>query len=106
MTPADAVVLRPKFSTRKSSGTMIVPRDAPNVELKEGEEVFDEGDARAMSPRRNSDILEKMRQEARAQLSLSVQAYLPILFHLTQAQMKQERFSLTRFLFKTRKTAR
>jgi hypothetical protein len=35
---------------------MIVPRDAPNVELKEGEEVFDEGDARSMSPRRNSDI--------------------------------------------------
>ncbi|KFZ01624.1 hypothetical protein V501_09913 [Pseudogymnoascus sp. VKM F-4519 (FW-2642)] len=60
---------RPKIGTRKSSGTIIVPRDAPNVELKKGEEVFDEDDARAMSPRRNSEDLEKMSQEARAQLS-------------------------------------
>lgn len=65
---------RPKIGTRKSSGTIIVPRDAPNVELKKGEEVFDEDDARAMSPRRNSEDLEKMSQEARAQLSQSVLA--------------------------------
>ncbi|KAL5344949.1 hypothetical protein ACLOAV_009902 [Pseudogymnoascus australis] len=63
------VVLRPKIGTRKSSGTIIVARDAPNVELKKGEEVFDEDDARAMSPRRNSDELKKMSHEARAQLS-------------------------------------
>ncbi|KAL5347016.1 hypothetical protein ACLOAV_008159 [Pseudogymnoascus australis] len=68
---------RPKIGTRKSSGTIIVPRDAPNVELKKGEEVFDEDDARAMSPRRNSEDLEKMSQEARAQLSQSVLA-LPL----------------------------
>lgn len=54
-----------------------MPRDAPNVELKKGEEVFDEDDARAMSPRRNSEDLEKMSQEARAQLSQSVFA-LPL----------------------------
>jgi hypothetical protein len=54
-----------------------VPRDAPNVELKKGEEVFDEDDARAMSPRRNSEDLEKMSQEARAQLSQSVLALPP-----------------------------
>lgn len=54
-----------------------MPRDAPNVELKKGEEVFDEDDARAMSPRRNSEDLEKMSQEARAQLSQSVLA-LPL----------------------------
>lgn len=54
-----------------------MPRDAPNVELKKGEEVFDEDDARAMSPRRNSEDLEKMSQEARAQLSQSVPA-LPL----------------------------
>ncbi|KAL5344844.1 hypothetical protein ACLOAV_010241 [Pseudogymnoascus australis] len=76
MTPA-SVALRPKFGTRKSSGTMIVLRDAPNIELKEGEEAFHEGDARAMSPRRNSDVLEKMSQEARAQLSQSVRADFP-----------------------------
>lgn len=60
---------RPKISTRKNSGTIIVPRDAPNVELKYGDEVFDEDDARAMSPRRNSEDLEKMSQDARSQLS-------------------------------------
>ncbi|OBT85782.1 hypothetical protein VE02_05809 [Pseudogymnoascus sp. 03VT05] len=82
-----AVVLRPKIGTHKPSGTIIVARDAQNVELKKGEvfdegdaratnsqrnsdeEFFDEGDALAMSPRRKSDDLEKMIQEARAQLS-------------------------------------
>lgn len=64
---------RPKISTRKNSGTIIVSRDAPNVELREGDEVFDEDDARAMSPRRNSEDLEKMSQEARAQLSQHAQ---------------------------------
>ncbi|OAF58762.1 hypothetical protein VC83_06129 [Pseudogymnoascus destructans] len=39
------------------------------TECKKGEEVFDKDDARAMTPRRNSDELEKMSQEARVQLS-------------------------------------
>lgn len=60
---------RPKLGTRKSSGTIIVPREHPRVELKEGDEVFDEDDARAMSPRRSSQDLEKMSQEAREQLN-------------------------------------
>lgn len=60
---------RPKLGTRKSSGTIIVPRDDPRVEIQPGEEAFDEDDARAMSPRRNSEDLEKMSQDARAQLS-------------------------------------
>jgi len=60
---------RPKMTSRKSSGTIIVPREHPRVELKEGDEVFDEDDARAMSPRRSSQDLEKMSQEARAQLN-------------------------------------
>ncbi|TGO51380.1 hypothetical protein BCON_0162g00010 [Botryotinia convoluta] len=62
-------IKRPKLGTRKSSGTIIVPREHPRVELKEGDEVFDEDDARAMSPRRNSEDLEKMSQDARAQLN-------------------------------------
>jgi hypothetical protein len=57
------------MGTRKSSGTIIVPREHPRVELKEGDEVFDEDDARAMSPRRSSRDLERMGQEARAQLN-------------------------------------
>jgi hypothetical protein len=66
-TPQD--LKRPKMTSRKSSGTIIVPREHPRVELKEGDEVFDEDDARAMSPRRSSQDLEKMSQEARAQLN-------------------------------------
>jgi hypothetical protein len=65
---------RPKMPTRKSSGTIIVPRDDPKIELQEGDEEFDEDDARAMSPRRNSEDLEKMSQEARAELSRYVQS--------------------------------
>lgn len=38
------------------------------MELGEDDEEFDEDDARAMSPRRSSQDLEKMSQEARAQL--------------------------------------
>ena len=60
---------RPRLGTRKSSGTIIVPREHPRVELKEGDETFDEDDARAMSPRRSSQDLEKMSQDARAHLN-------------------------------------
>ena len=67
---------RPKMTSRKSSGTIIVPREHPRVELKEGDEVFDEDDARAMSPRRSSQDLEKMSQEARAQLNEHVSSSL------------------------------
>lgn len=46
-----------------------MPREHPRLELQEGDEVFDADDARAMSPRRSSQDLEKMSQEARAQLN-------------------------------------
>jgi hypothetical protein len=64
---------RPKITSRKSSGTIIVPREHPRVELQKGDEVFDKDDARAMSPRRSNYDLEKMSQDARAQLI----AYVP-----------------------------
>ncbi|OCK84826.1 hypothetical protein K432DRAFT_288061 [Lepidopterella palustris CBS 459.81] len=57
---------RPKLGSRKSSGTIIIPRDSPHVELKE--EDYDENDARTMSPRRSSEEIEKMGQEARSAL--------------------------------------
>ncbi|KAF4635494.1 hypothetical protein G7Y89_g2593 [Cudoniella acicularis] len=60
---------RPHLTSRKSSGTIIVPREHPRLEIEEGDEEFDEDDARAMSPRRSSQDLEKMSQEARAQLN-------------------------------------
>jgi hypothetical protein len=49
-----------------------VARDDPRVEIPQGEEVFDEDDARAMSPRRTSEDLERISKEARQQLSQSV----------------------------------
>jgi short coiled-coil protein len=67
-TPQDPLK-RPTMTSRKSSGTIIVPREHPKVELGEGDEEFDEDDARAMSPRRSSQDVEKMSQEARAQLN-------------------------------------
>ena len=57
---------RPRLGSRKSSGTIIIPRDSPHVELKEEE--YDVGDARTMSPRRSSEEIEKMGQEARQAL--------------------------------------
>lgn len=57
---------RPRLGSRKSSGTIIIPRDSPHVELKEEE--YDDGDARTMSPRRSSEEIERMGQEARQAL--------------------------------------
>lgn len=45
---------------RKSSSGVIVLRDDPQVVIQEDEEIFDPDDARAMSPRRNSEDLEMM----------------------------------------------
>ncbi|KAK7550568.1 hypothetical protein IWX49DRAFT_344885 [Phyllosticta citricarpa] len=59
---------RPKLGSRKSSGTIIIPRDSPQVELGEEEEEYDENDARTMSPRRTSEEIEKISQEAREAL--------------------------------------
>jgi hypothetical protein len=59
---------RPRLGSRKSSGTIIIPRDSPNVEMKEEEEEYDDGDARTMSPRRSSEEIEKMGQDARQAL--------------------------------------
>jgi short coiled-coil protein len=66
---------RPKMTSRKSSGTIIIPRESAKVELNKSDETFDEDDARAMSPRRSSQDLEKMGQDARAQLNEFVLPY-------------------------------
>lgn len=57
---------RPRLGSRKSSGTIIIPRDSPQVELKEEE--YDDNDARTMSPRRSSEEIERMGQGARQAL--------------------------------------
>lgn len=64
----------PKLSRRKSSGTMIVPADSPDIELKE--ETYPPYDARAMSPRRSSAETDRMIAASRQ----AVQEYVLTLF--------------------------
>ena len=59
--------VRPRLGSRRSSGTIIIPRDSAVVEADA--EVYDEGDARAMSPPRSTEEVEKMTEEARAALT-------------------------------------
>lgn len=59
--------LRPRLGSRRSSGTIIIPRDSEVVEVDA--EVYDEGDARAMSPPRSTEEVDKMTEEARAALT-------------------------------------
>lgn len=61
------VPVRPRLPSRKSSGTIIVPRES--VEAVEPTDVrIDPGDVRAMSPRRTSEDLEALGREARDEL--------------------------------------
>lgn len=58
--------MRPRLPSRKSSGTMIVPRDSIEVgpvELHVGPD-----DVRAMSPRRTSEDIQALGLEAREEL--------------------------------------
>ncbi len=58
--------LRPKMPSRKSSGTLIVPRDSDAVGPVEMR--IDPGDVRAMSPRRTSQDIEMLGRETRNEL--------------------------------------
>ncbi|MCJ1430221.1 hypothetical protein MMC29_008138 [Sticta canariensis] len=65
-TDTSTTLTRPTLDRRKSSGTIIVPRDHPDVEIRE--EHFPPGDARAMSPRRTSVEVEKLGRDTRLAL--------------------------------------
>ena len=54
------------MSSRKSSGTIIVSRDAPDIEAEDEE--YEDGDARTMSPRRTSEEVDKLEHSARQAL--------------------------------------
>jgi hypothetical protein len=54
------------MASRKTSGTIIVSRDAPDIELEEEE--YEAGDARTMSPRRTSEEVDKLEHSARQAL--------------------------------------
>ncbi|EON67222.1 hypothetical protein W97_06475 [Coniosporium apollinis CBS 100218] len=56
---------RPPMGSRMSSGTIIIASTSAVVEMREGDEDYDENDARTMSPRRSSEEIERMGQDAR-----------------------------------------
>lgn len=57
---------RPRLPSRKSSGTMVVPRDS--VEVGPIDMKLDPDDVRSMSPRRTSEDLQNLGKEARDEL--------------------------------------
>lgn len=95
--------LRPKLPSRKSSGTMIVPRDSSAVGPVETQVGPD--DVRAMSPRRTSEDIQALGQEAREELqrhAKALQDSLVTLFNRIEA-VKEEHDKLdnhNRFLQK------
>ncbi|KAI1486345.1 hypothetical protein F5X96DRAFT_682092 [Biscogniauxia mediterranea] len=84
------VPIRPRLHNRKSSGTLIVPRDSCQVGPLEPE--FEPDDVRAMSPRRTSEDLEVLGREAREELhrhAMALQDSLLMIFHRIEA-VKEE----------------
>ncbi|KAI4129729.1 MAG: hypothetical protein LQ338_002113 [Usnochroma carphineum] len=61
---------RPRITQRKSSGTMIIPRDAPT---EAPPQEFSPDDARAMSPRRTSEETDQMLVSARLSIEKRAQ---------------------------------
>ncbi|KAJ4394758.1 hypothetical protein N0V93_003978 [Gnomoniopsis smithogilvyi] len=61
------VPVRPRLPSRKSSGTIIVPRESVDA-VEPTETWLDPRDVRAMSPRRTSEDLEALGREARDEL--------------------------------------
>ena len=56
--PPQSIHTRPVMEPRQDSGTMIVPADHPEIELKH--EVYGPNDARSFSPRRGIEDTQKM----------------------------------------------
>ncbi|KAL1870906.1 hypothetical protein VTK73DRAFT_2361 [Phialemonium thermophilum] len=87
------VPLRPPITSRKSSGTIIVPRDSSALgPIDPALEPLDPGDIRAMSPRRTSEDIEALGKEAREELrrhAKALQDSLLDIFHRIEA-VKEE----------------
>lgn len=70
---------RPRLPSRKSSGTIIVPRDS--IEAREPHHVQYEMDDGAMSPRRTTEDIEALGKQARDELRMYASIYKgPIFF--------------------------
>ncbi|KAK3309816.1 uncharacterized protein B0T15DRAFT_15701 [Chaetomium strumarium] len=72
------VPVRPQLPSRKSSGTMIVPRDSSAIE----EVDIPPDDVRAMSPRRTSEDIQTLGMEAREELQRHAKALQESLINL------------------------
>ncbi|KAI2633750.1 hypothetical protein GGS26DRAFT_61246 [Hypomontagnella submonticulosa] len=84
------IPIRPRLPNRKSSGTLIVPRDSSQVGPLEPE--LEPDDVRAMSPRRTSEDIENMGREAREELhrhARALQDSLLMIFNRIEA-VKEE----------------
>ncbi|KAI1779423.1 hypothetical protein F4818DRAFT_436736 [Hypoxylon cercidicola] len=84
------IPIRPRLPNRKSSGTLIVPRDSSQVGPLEPD--LEPDDVRAMSPRRTSEDIEVMGREARAELhkhARALQDSLLMIFNRIEA-VKEE----------------
>lgn len=64
---------RPRLPSRKSSGTIIVPRDSAAAS-EPADTRIEPGDVRAMSPRRTSEDIEAIGKEARDELKKHAKA--------------------------------
>ncbi|OAA53914.1 bzip transcription factor [Niveomyces insectorum RCEF 264] len=85
------VPTRPRLLSRKSSGTIIVPRDSEEAS-RPMETRMDPGDVRAMSPRRTNEDLEILGRQTRAEVqkhAKMLQDSLLMIFHRIQA-VKEE----------------
>ncbi|KAH7012406.1 hypothetical protein B0J12DRAFT_445265 [Macrophomina phaseolina] len=93
--PLLSITRTPKLGRRKSSGTIIIPRDNLQVELGDEDEEYDENDARTMSPRRTSEEIEKISQEARQALIQQTKALqaslLSIVDHVESLRRENEK---------------
>ncbi|KAI6093475.1 hypothetical protein F4821DRAFT_612 [Hypoxylon rubiginosum] len=84
------IPIRPRLPNRKSSGTLIVPRDSSQVGPLEPD--LEPDDVRAMSPRRTSEDIEVMGREAREELhkhARALQDSLLMIFNRIEA-VKEE----------------
>ncbi|KAI2618354.1 hypothetical protein GGR54DRAFT_150473 [Hypoxylon sp. NC1633] len=84
------IPMRPRLPNRKSSGTLIVPRDSYQVGPLEPD--LEPDDVRAMSPRRTSEDIEVMGREAREELhkhARALQDSLLMIFNRIEA-VKEE----------------
>lgn len=82
--------IRPRLPSRKSSGTMIVPRDS--TEVGPNQMQIGPDDVRSMSPRRTSEDIESLGKAAREELqrhAKALQDSLIVLFNRIEA-VKEE----------------